>query len=151
MGFSAILTPASGTLGALPVARHLAGLLLAELGQYFSRENPGRELSQLVQQAIGFINEHIDEPVSTRDLAEHLRCSPSTVTRHFRRELDQTPTTTIHQRKIRRACRLLVTSRMHVGEVARAVGVEDTFYFSKLFRRYTEMSPTEYRERNMFL
>jgi AraC-like DNA-binding protein len=132
-------------------ARHLAQVLVAELRQYFSRETPGRELSQLVQQAIDYINEHIDEPVATSDLAEHLRCDVSTVTRHFRRELDQTPTTTIHRRKMRKARRLLATTRLHVAEVARQVGIEDPYYFSRLFRRYTDTTPTQYRERNMFL
>jgi AraC-like DNA-binding protein len=132
-------------------ARRLAALMIGELQQYFSRETPGRELSQLVQQAIDYINEHIEEPVSTSDLAEHLRCDVSTVTRHFRRELEQTPTTTIHRRKMRKARRLLVTTRLHVAEVARQVGIEDPYYFSRLFRRYTDTTPTEYRERNMFL
>ncbi len=130
-------------------ARHLAQLLLRELKEHFSRETRRRELSQLLQQALDFIDENFARPISTRDLADELKCSPSTVTRHFRRELDQTPTERIHKRRIKAACRLLATSRRYVGEIARMVGVENPYYFSRLFRRYRHMTPTEYRQRNM--
>ncbi len=131
-------------------ARHLARLVLAELGDYFSREVQHQELSQLVQRAIDFIKENADRPISTRDLAHHLQCSPSTVTRHFREELGQTPTDRINSTRIERACQLLATSRRHVGEIARMVGVEDRYYFSKLFRRHKGITPTEYRQRNKY-
>ncbi|MFO7956214.1 MAG: AraC family transcriptional regulator [Candidatus Brocadiia bacterium] len=130
-------------------ARYLARLLLHELREHFCRETRPRELSQLVQQALDFIDKNFSRQISTRDVARHLRCSPSTVTRHFRRELDQTPTERIHKTRIKEACRLLATSRRYVGEIARMVGVNDPYYFSKLFRRYRNMTPTEYRQRNM--
>jgi AraC-like DNA-binding protein len=130
-------------------ARQMARLLLREMREHFSRQGRLRELSQLLQQALDFIEENYADPISTRDLARHLKCSPSTVTRHFHRELGQTPTERIHKTRIKEACKLLATSRRYVGEVARMVGIENPYYFSRLFRRYRNMTPTEYRQRNM--
>jgi AraC-like DNA-binding protein len=130
-------------------ARQMGRLLLREMGESFSHQTRRRELSQLLQQALDFVEENYADPISTRDLARHLECSPSTVTRHFRRELGQTPTACIHRTRIKEACRLLATSRRYVGEIARMVGVENPYYFSRLFRRYRNMTPTEYRQRNM--
>ncbi|MFO8007624.1 MAG: AraC family transcriptional regulator [Candidatus Brocadiia bacterium] len=130
-------------------ARHLARLLLQELREHFSRQTWRRELSQLMQQALEFIDENYARAISTRELARHLECSPSTVARHFRTELGQTPVERIHKRRIRAACRLLATSRRYVGEIARMVGIDNPYYFSRLFRRYRNMTPTEYRQRNM--
>lgn len=130
-------------------ARRLAGLLIAELRGHFSEAGRRQELSQLLQRALDFIDERFMEPISTRDIARHLDCSTSTVTRHFRRELRQTPVECIHRKRISRACRLLATSTRHVGQIAGMVGVQDRYYFSKLFRQYRAMTPTEYRQRNI--
>ena len=42
---------------------------------------------------------------------------------------------------------LLESTRCNITEVAAAVGYDDPLYFSRLFRRHTGFSPTEYRKR----
>ncbi len=131
--------------------RYLAQLLIDELRRYFSQGEAYKgQTSMTMQQAMQFLDENIDRAVSTRDLAEHLNCSPSTLTRYFRKHLDQTPTQWINEHKITYACHLLVSSRFNIGEIGRMAGVEDPYYFSKLFRRVKGMTPTEYRERHSF-
>jgi transcriptional regulator GlxA family with amidase domain len=44
-----------------------------------------------------------------------------------------------------RACELLKTTELSIQEVALAIGVEDQFYFSRLFHRHLRMAPTAYR------
>ena len=46
---------------------------------------------------------------------------------------------------VKKACHLLRSTLMSVGETADTPGFTDMLYFSKKFRAYTGVSPTEYR------
>lgn len=46
---------------------------------------------------------------------------------------------------MKKACHLLRSTLMSVGETADAPGFADMLYFSKKFRAYTGISPNEYR------
>ncbi len=48
--------------------------------------------------------------------------------------------------RVERARELLKDVKYKTYEVAEQVGIPDAHYFSKIFRRYTGMTPTEYRE-----
>jgi AraC-like DNA-binding protein len=48
--------------------------------------------------------------------------------------------------KVQRACQLLDTTELRIGEVAAALGWSDAFYFSRQFRRITGQSPRGYRK-----
>lgn len=46
-----------------------------------------------------------------------------------------------------RAAELLATTALRVGEIGRSVGVEDPYYFSRLFRCVRGVTPTAHRLR----
>ena len=48
--------------------------------------------------------------------------------------------------RIEEACKLLLNTNLSVGQIAGAVGYQDTRHFSKVFRRYQNISPREYRK-----
>ena len=48
--------------------------------------------------------------------------------------------------RINNAKQLISTTDLPFSEIAYLVGIEDRYYFSKLFRKMTGMSPTEYYE-----
>ena len=48
--------------------------------------------------------------------------------------------------RMNEAARLLRSTFMSVGEISAAVGYSDMLYFSRCFRKYSGMSPTEYRK-----
>ena len=47
------------------------------------------------------------------------------------------------------ACRLLAAGSLPVRQVAAAVGYEDPFYFSRVFKSVVQVSPSEYRARSL--
>ena len=49
--------------------------------------------------------------------------------------------------KIEHACRLLQEKDLMVMEIAYRLGYENAYYFSKVFRKYMGMSPTDYQRR----
>ena len=50
--------------------------------------------------------------------------------------------------RVRRAMDLLLYSDFTVAEIAELCGYADQNYFSRIFKKYASMSPSEYRPRN---
>ena len=80
-------------------------------------------------------------------MAEEVRLSASHFSRLFAERTGHSPIDYFIQLKIQRACQLLNNSDWSIAEVAREMGFEDQFYFSRLFRKVMNMSPREYRKR----
>lgn len=49
--------------------------------------------------------------------------------------------------RVQRAKELLAYSSMSIAEVSTTVGFADPLYFSRIFRKYTDLSPTQYRRK----
>ena len=45
----------------------------------------------------------------------------------------------------RKACHYLDFTNMKINQISPLVGIDDTFYFSRLFTKIMGISPTEYR------
>ena len=50
--------------------------------------------------------------------------------------------------KIQKACQFLSFTDMPFKELSINVGIDDQYYFSRMFSRLMGISPTEYRKRN---
>lgn len=68
--------------------------------------------------------------------------------RRYRAATGQTPMQAFLHRKITRACYLLEVSDLPVAEVAQQFGFEDPYYFSRVFRKVTGISPAHYRQQS---
>ena len=58
--------------------------------------------------------------------------------------LKDTPADYIHKRKILEAKRLLSNSKLSVKEVAYSLGFDQPTYFTKYFKKYTDITPKEF-------
>ncbi len=131
-------------------ARVLAQCLMRELFGYFSVERlidpqipaPLRRMRQ-------FIQSHQHEKISLRDLVQFSGLSQSAVGRMFQRYLKRSPVNFITHEKIDHAKHLLISSGEQVGEIGRRVGINDPYYFSKLFRKTTGITPLAYRRKSI--
>jgi AraC-like DNA-binding protein/membrane protein implicated in regulation of membrane protease activity len=95
-----------------------------------------------------FVYDHLDQPVTPADLAGDLNLSLRSLQRGLSTSLGCTPRELILAVKMREAKRLLLDDEHRVQEAARAVGYEDPFHFSRRFKSYYGMSPTEMQLRN---
>jgi AraC-like DNA-binding protein len=94
-----------------------------------------------------FVYEHVDRPTTPADLAGGLNLSLRTVQRGLSSSLGCTPRELILAVKMREAKRMLVDDDCRVQEAARAVGFDDPFHFSRRFKTYYGLSPTEMQDR----
>jgi signal transduction histidine kinase/DNA-binding LacI/PurR family transcriptional regulator/CheY-like chemotaxis protein len=104
----------------------------------------GSEAMRIVRRAMAYIHEHYPEPVSRKELADHLAVSERYLTRCFHQELGITPVTYLNRYRIHRAKDLLDQGNISVTEVALQVGFSDSNYFGRVFRDEVGKSPSAY-------
>ena len=63
----------------------------------------------------------------------------------FRKLTGHSPRSYFNQLKIAKACEYLEQTETKVESIAHLVGYEDPFYFCRLFKRITKLTPTLYR------
>lgn len=105
----------------------------------------GRPAADRVRRAVRFMERHVDKKLSLADVAAATGQSASHFGRLFRSQTGQSAIAYFLQLKIRKASGLLDQTEMSVKEVARAVGYDDPYYFSRLFKKLQGCSPSEYR------
>lgn len=132
--------------------RSLAQLLLSALTDHFCPgTTPAANLPSELQVMMQFVHSHLHRKLSLEHVAEFAERSPSAVGRMFQKHLGMTTVEFIAQTKMKTAQQLLSTSRLSVGEIGRRVGIEDPYYFSKLFRKTVGCSPLEHRRKSSLL
>jgi AraC-like DNA-binding protein len=132
-----------------PVARALGRVLLAEMvAAARTPEAASVTLPARLRRVMDHVRRNLVRAMAVEDLAALAECSPATLSRLFRRHLRMTPIGWVIRQRVERARELLVSTQMPVGEIGAAVGVEDPFYFSKLFRKATGHTASDFRRRN---
>lgn len=106
-----------------------------------SRRLPPRWLNN----ARDIIRERYREPLGLLALARTVNVHPAHLAREFRRFYGCTMGEFARQRRIEFACRQLSASDASLSEVALAAGFFDQSHFTRSFKRYTGVTPREYR------
>jgi AraC-like DNA-binding protein/nitrogen-specific signal transduction histidine kinase len=103
------------------------------------------EAQRLVRKAMAYIHEHFADPITRRDIAQHVSIAEDYLTFCFRQELGTTPIKYLQRYRVNRAKQLLHESTNSITEIARLVGFSDSGYFSRIFHRETGISPEAFR------
>jgi AraC-like DNA-binding protein len=67
--------------------------------------------------------------------------------RLFKRQFKVSPIYYVIQKRIAHACSLLTETALPLKQISQAVGYDDPFYFSRMFKKMMGVNPTEYRRR----
>jgi AraC-like DNA-binding protein len=79
------------------------------------------------------------------ELARAHGLSHSTFRRYWATRVGVPPAHYLMRRRVEEACRLLVETRLKIGEIAAAAGFRDPLYFSRRFRLETGVTAADYR------
>lgn len=120
----------------------LMGFLMKHSG---GEEKPANFQSDYVERARQYIAEHYSYPITVEDVAAYTGVSRSYLFRLFRGIMKQSPKEYLLEYRIRQACQLLNQTDLPVRSIAHSVGFEDNLYFSKVFKKYKNCTPSEYR------
>ncbi len=90
---------------------------------------------------------YMNELLSVKDISSHVFLSVSYVCTFFKNETGQTLNQYLTEYRIKKAKELLEDPHYKISDVSSRVGYSDGNYFGKTFKKYTGLSPSEYREK----
>jgi len=66
----------------------------------------------------------------------------------FRERTGYAPVEYFNHLKVQKACQYLLLPDITIKETAQKLGMDDPYYFSRMFSKLMGISPKEYRKRN---
>lgn len=102
--------------------------------------------SPLIKKAMHQVNQHLHEKLSVAGIARDIGVSPNYLSARFSREYGQKLSAYITDMRMQRAAMLLRNSNMPILEICLSVGISDSSYFSRQFKKKYNMSPSNFRE-----
>lgn len=117
-------------------------LTLTNLSQILESSTASRRL----QRSFAYIQEHFTEDISKTELAKMEELGISQYYLLFRQLTGMPPSQYVTKLRIKLACKLLDDASLSVGDIAESCGYDDTFYFSRVFRKECGVSPSQYRK-----
>lgn len=102
-------------------------------------------IPRIIQEAIFYIHENYTKKLEVNDICRYFDISPQHMIRLFKKSLGMTPLQYINQLRITRAKDLFRNTFISVKEAAYALGFENPFHFSSLFKKMEGISPSEFK------
>lgn len=99
-----------------------------------------------VEAAKRYVHNHILERILVQDVAAALGITPNYLSSLFKRRLGQNFIDYVNAAKVEQACIMLRSGKYLVYEVSHALGYDNAYYFTKVFKKYRNMTPTEYQD-----
>lgn len=137
------------------VDMHLSAVLL-EIFAHMIADKPdpftnssSSVMEERVRSGIEYINHHYTEKNCIENLAAEQKVNKRYLSRLFGLYSDCSPQAHLIRMRIDEAKRLLRTTSLQIGAIASKVGYDDVMQFSKIFKKHTGVSPTEYRKGTM--
>lgn len=100
----------------------------------------------VVEVAIHYMKENMEKRVTLQDISDHIGYSPSHFSMLFKKKTGHSPLSYFNLLKIQQACLMLDSTDMKINQICYKIGIEDTYYFSRLFSKIMGMAPREYRK-----
>ena len=106
----------------------------------------GNDVLNEIERAIHYFNENYNKPIKIEQYAAEHLMSTNWFINCFKKIAKVTPTQYILSLRLSAAKDLLEVTNKNITEIASAVGYDNPLYFSRLFKKYTGQSPSEYKK-----
>jgi len=112
---------------------------------YSVSDRKGQQSSgAIARSAVCYIQNHYTQKISLNSLANRLGVTPFYLSRLIKQDTGENFTDILNKARLERARELLLTD-MSIKEITYSLGFNSQNYFSKLFKKYYALSPSEYR------
>ena len=100
---------------------------------------------------IQYIHDHLHEPLTIEQLSQKACMSQPNFFRCFKNEFGISAVDFINNERIKKALNLLRESHKSISQVYTECGFNNCSYFNKVFKRLTNSTPLEYRQKHLSL
>lgn len=118
-----------------------------------SQEDEEKEKAESVKNPVmakyirDYIESHYMEDISLQDAAAQLHYSDAYFCRFFKQNFDKNFIMYLSEFRVEKAKELLSDVAVNIKDISQMVGFRDSSYFTKVFKRLTGVTPSEYRFR----
>ena len=112
-------------------------------------EQNDNEIHSIINAALKYMEENIEKSISLKELADYTGYSVSHFSAIFKNSTGHSPLSYFNLLKINKACELLETTDMKIIQISYKLGIDDSYYFSRLFTKTIGISPKKYREKRI--
>ena len=117
------------------------GYIITALGKV--EQDEGTDVDKAKQ----YILDNLSKNFTVRDVAEHVHLSPEYFTKVFKAKTGQNIKNYILQVKLDVAKDLLATPNIPISMIAAEIGYDNFSHFTQIFKKYEDITPTEYRKK----
>lgn len=121
-------------------------LILASIVDETSAVTSQNNARDYVKDAVAFIKKNYSQPISVTDISADLSLDRKYFSKIFKQTLQTSPHEYLINYRLARACELMKTTDLTIAEIAATVGYDNQFSFSRVFKKYKNMSPSEYKK-----
>lgn len=114
--------------------------------EHFGSQKLSASVASPTEKAILYMQENLSNSLTLDNIARSVNLSVSFFSRKFKKDTGYAPIEYFNYLRIQKACQLLHFSTWRINEVASAIGIDDPFYFSRLFKQQMGLSPVHYRK-----
>ncbi len=119
--------------------------ILAESSRRVVRKFEAKQPPPWLRQAREILDERFDESLTLAALSETVGVHPVHLAREFRRFYRLTVGEYVRRRRVEIACRQISATDAPLSEIALAVGFFDQSHFARTLKKFTGLTPGEYR------
>lgn len=123
----------------------LLKLSRAEVNQTLPKTNDSLISSLPV---IAYLKEHHREKLNSRQLEKHFHHNFDYMNRKFKESTGTTIFQFLEKYRIEESKKMLASQRFSVNEIAESLGFCNAFYFSRVFKKHENITPSEYKKRH---
>jgi len=102
-----------------------------------------------INASITYMQEHIDKMISLQAMAQTVNLSASHFSFLFKKKTGFPPIEYFNHLKVQKACQYLLFTDLRIKEIADKLGIEDQYYFSRMFTKLMGISPVGYRTKRI--
>jgi len=100
------------------------------------------ERADLVNSIISYINENYASNISLEKISKNMYLSPVYISRIFKEETGDSPINYLINVRLNKAHELLSEGRLSISAIAKTIGYQDAYYFSKLYKKHFGCPPS---------
>lgn len=104
----------------------------------------------MIQKVLTYVDTNLCADLSLKAFSEYLSVNASYLSTLFKKEMGVSLTDYVNQKRILHAQRLLVSTDLPIKTVANQCGIPDVYYFSRIFKKISSITPKSFRETATF-
>lgn len=124
----------------------LMGNMLKSHNNIYSNCNQSRQQITKLKAVLAYIRDNYESSIALEELAQIAEMSPRYFCRAFSAMTGRTPIAYLNYYRVECAGEFLKLTDKTVTEIAISCGFSDMSYFSKQFKRYKNVTPSQYRK-----